>query len=124
MPTLVILEAKAKSGTLGQIKEFLGKRLPETRAYEGCQSLTPYLNEDGRSLVIVEHWESKPHYEKYLAWREETGALASFGELLEGPPTSATSSRSTRRTPLSDPASHRQLDGLRRHGVAERQAPA
>ena len=54
MPTLVILEAKAKSGTLGQIKEFLGKRLPETRAYEGCQSLTPYLNEDGRSLVIVE----------------------------------------------------------------------
>ena len=86
MPTLVILEAKAKSGTLGQIKEFLGKRLPETRAYEGCQSLTPYLNEDGRSLVIVEYWESKPHYEKYLAWREETGALASFGELLEGPP--------------------------------------
>ncbi len=86
MPTLVILEAKAKSDTLGQVKELLAKRLPETRAFEGCQSLTPYLNEDGQTFVIVELWDSKPQYEKYLAWREETGALAEFGALLEGEP--------------------------------------
>ena len=86
MPTLVILEGKAKSDTLGQVKELLAKRLPETRAFEGCQSLTPYLNEDGESFVIVELWDSKPHYEKYLAWREETGVLAEFGALLEGEP--------------------------------------
>ncbi len=84
MPTLVILEAKAKSDTLGQVKELLAKRLPETRAFDGCQSLTPYLNEDGRTLVIVELWDSKPHYDKYLAWREETGVLAEFGALIEG----------------------------------------
>ena len=86
MPTLVILEVKAKSDSLGQVKEFLAKRLPETRAFEGCQSLTSYLNEDGRTIVIVELWDSKPHYEKYLAWREETGVLAEFGALLEGEP--------------------------------------
>ncbi len=86
MPTLVILEGKAKSDTLGQVKELLAKRLPETRAFEGCQSLTTYLNEDGQTFVIVELWDSKPRYEKYLAWREETGALAEFGALLEGEP--------------------------------------
>ncbi len=86
MATLVILEAKAKSNTLGQVKELLAKRLPETRAFEGCQSLTPYLNEDGQTLVIVELWDSKPQYEKYLAWREETGVLGEFEALLEGEP--------------------------------------
>ncbi len=83
MPTLVILEVKAKSDSLGQVKEFLAKRLPETRAFDGCQSLTPYLNEDGQTIVIVELWDSKPHYDKYLAWREETGVVAEFEALIE-----------------------------------------
>ena len=83
MPTLVILEVKAKSDSLGQVKEFLAKRLPETRAFDGCQSLTPYLNEDGQTIVIVELWDSKPHYDKYLAWREETGVVAEFEPLIE-----------------------------------------
>ena len=84
MATWVILEGKTKSDTVGQVKELLEKRLPETRAYEGCQSLTPCLSEDGRTLVVVQVWDSKPHYEKYLAWREETGTFAAFGALMEG----------------------------------------
>ena len=86
MSTLVILEAKAKADAVEELKGLLAKLLPETRAYEGCQSVTPYLNDDGQTVVLVELWDSKPHYEKYLAWREETGALASFGALLEGAP--------------------------------------
>ena len=86
MPTLVILEAKAKADAVEELKGLLAKLLPETRAYEGCQSVTPYLNDDGQTVVLVELWDSKPHYDKYLAWREETGALANFGALLEGAP--------------------------------------
>ena len=37
-------------------------------------------------LMYFETWDSKSHYEKYLAWREETGVLAEFVALLEGPP--------------------------------------
>lgn len=87
MATLVILEAKAKPESVDAVKEMLAKRLPETRAYDGCQSLTAYLNEDdGRTLVIVEYWDSRQHYEKYLAWRTETGVLDEFQTLLEDAP--------------------------------------
>ena len=86
MATLVILEVRAKEGALPEVKEFLAKNLPDTRGYDGCLELTPYLNEDGRTVVIVEKWVSKPQYEQYLAWRQETGALADFGKLTEGEP--------------------------------------
>ncbi|MEE2793130.1 MAG: hypothetical protein VX453_15965 [Acidobacteriota bacterium] len=45
------------------------------------------LNEDGRTFVFVEHWDSKAHYEKYLAWRTETGMLVQVVSLWEGEPT-------------------------------------
>ena len=31
-------------------------------------------------------WDSVEHYEKYLAWRTETGVLAELSALLEGDP--------------------------------------
>ncbi len=98
--TLMMLEAKLKRDALGQMTEYLAKSLPETLTFDGCQSLTPYLNEDGQTLVIVELWDSKAHYEKYLAASgvllegerprlgsgEDTGELAEFEEMLEGEP--------------------------------------
>ena len=56
MSTLVILEAKAKADAVEELKGLLAKLLPETRAYEGCQSVTPYLNDDGQTVVLVELW--------------------------------------------------------------------
>ncbi len=37
-------------------------------------------------MVLVENFESKTHYAKYFAWREETGVLQQLGAVLEGPP--------------------------------------
>jgi quinol monooxygenase YgiN len=46
-----------------------------------------HLNQDdGDNLVIVERWQSRPHYEKYFAWRQETGLLDRLGPLLGAPP--------------------------------------
>ena len=64
MATWVILEGKTKSDTVGQVKELLEKRLPETRAYEGCQSLTPCLSEDGRTLVVVQVEVALPRFHR------------------------------------------------------------
>ena len=86
MGTLVQLEAKAKPEHVQDVIDLLKQRLPETRAYDGCQEITIYLNEDGHTFVFTEQWDSKSHYEKYLAWREETGVLADLVALLEGPP--------------------------------------
>jgi len=42
--------------------------------------------DDTANVVLIERWETRSHYEKYLAWREETGVLGQLGALLEGPP--------------------------------------
>jgi quinol monooxygenase YgiN len=65
------------------MKEILG----DTRSYDGCKGITVERNtEDAASIVLIERWESRDHYDKYLGWRQETGVLGQIVELLEGPP--------------------------------------
>lgn len=84
---MVTLEMVVKPGSLDAVKQMLTARLPETRAYDGCRGITPYLQDDGRTILFVEFWDSTAHYEKYLAWRTETGVLEQLGSLLESEPT-------------------------------------
>ena len=84
--TLVLLEVVAKPECVGQLKDMVKELFPDTRSYEGCQGVTAFLNDDGRTFVMVEHWDSKEHYEKYLAWRTETGVLTKLVSLIEGAP--------------------------------------
>ena len=87
MAVLVLLEAKAKADAVDSLKDFLRPRLPQTRDFDGCQGIKIYLDPgDGRTFVFVEYWDSKAHYERYLAWREETGELAQLFSMLEGEP--------------------------------------
>ena len=87
MTVTIVLEAKAKPECLEQFEQALKANLPDTRAYDGCNFLDAYRNQDDATdVVIVEQWESKEHYEKYLAWRAETGMLDNLASLLTGPP--------------------------------------
>jgi len=43
-------------------------------------------DDDGRTVVFVEHWETKADYEHYLGWRTETGVIAELVDMLEAPP--------------------------------------
>ena len=86
MSILVQLEAKAKPECVVEMSDTLASLFPETRAYDGCIDITAYLNDDGHTFVFVGHWETKEKYEKYLAWREETGVLAKLASLLQAPP--------------------------------------
>lgn len=86
MTTLVALECKARSDSVDTLIGFMQKHLPDTRNFEGCQDITAYLGEDGLSVIMVEHWDTKAHYEKYLAWRQETGVFADLGAMLDGEP--------------------------------------
>lgn len=55
------------------------------RAYDGCGSITAYTGaDDEQTFVLVEYWKSKTHYERYVAWRTETGALMEIVGMLEG----------------------------------------
>ena len=88
MSVLVLLEGNLKSeDEFASFAKMSRDLLPATRAYEGCEGLTSHRNEDDPlNIVLVDRWETRAHYEKYLAWRDETGVLAKFGELLSGPP--------------------------------------
>ena len=87
MSVLVLLEAKVKSEDISNMKSYMAELLPDTRAYDGCKSIDIYSNtEDTDSWVLVEHWESHAHHEKYIAWRKETGVIDKIGAMLAGPP--------------------------------------
>lgn len=86
MGIMVLLEVAAKPESVDEMSEFLAARLPETREFPGCESITAYLNDDGRTIVLVEHWDTQASYEKYTAWRQETGVLDTLASMLAGPP--------------------------------------
>ena len=86
MSTLVLLEVTAKPECVDAVKEFFRKHLPDTRKYDGCQDVSGYEHEDGGTIIQVQRWDSKEHYQKYLAQRVESGVLAELESLLDGNP--------------------------------------
>ena len=87
MSTMVILELKVKPDAVQGLKEMLKAVLPDTRKYAGCQGVTFYSKQDEpTTIVAVEQWDTKAAYEKYLAWRTETGLMDKLGAALSGPP--------------------------------------
>ena len=87
MGVVVLLEMQIKPEAVDEVKAFMKENLPDTRAYEGCQGLDVYDNMDETgNLVVYERWDSRPHYEKYLAWRTETGTMDQLGTKLKAPP--------------------------------------
>ena len=87
MSATVLLEVQAKPENLAELKSTLKNTLPDTRAYEGCQGVDIIGNQDDScNLVLIQKWDSRQHYEKYLGWRTETGALEALGAMLAQPP--------------------------------------
>ncbi len=87
MAVRVILEVKAKPGTGDELVAFFGSIMPETRAYEGCTRVDTLQNsDDADSVMVVEEWDSREQYEKYLAWQRERGTSDRLKQHLAAPP--------------------------------------
>ena len=87
MSVVILVEMQVKPEAVAEVKGLLKQILPDTRAYAGYQSIDIYDNLDhAGDLVFYEVWESRDHYQRYLAWRTDTGMLAKLGEKLSGPP--------------------------------------
>lgn len=88
MTTQVILEFRAKAHCIDQAKAWLRSVLPDTRSFNGFVTLHVVQNQDDPAdIAIIEQWDTRQHYEKYLAWRGERGDMVVFGDMMEGPPT-------------------------------------
>lgn len=45
--------------------------LGDTRAFDGCEGVTVWQDEDRpTSFVLIEHWASRAHSDAYSKWRE------------------------------------------------------
>ena len=84
MSHFVVAEFRAAPGKLDDLTATLKAVLPETRAYDGCLGLDSWLDEERSTIVLTEQWESFDHYDRYLAWRGETGVLAAAAAMLDG----------------------------------------
>lgn len=69
MSVLVIVDFLFKPEGVDPFMETVKERLPFARTYEGCQEIDLFRDEDDPNhFVLVERWESRPHYDKYRAW--------------------------------------------------------
>ena len=81
----VVVEIRAKKDTGNSLVSIFKKVLPLTRESDGIISIELVQNQDDPDvLVFIERWETRDHYEKYLAERTEAGALETLAELIEG----------------------------------------
>ncbi|MBF0276554.1 MAG: antibiotic biosynthesis monooxygenase [SAR324 cluster bacterium] len=87
MSVTVVLELQAKPESSDELRATLKAILPDTRAFEGCESIEVVGNqEDACNLIIYEKWTSRAQNEKYMQWRTETGALEKLGAMLAQAP--------------------------------------
>jgi len=87
MSVMVLLEAPVKPDEVANMKSYSAEILPDTRVYDGCRGVDAYFDTgDTARLVLIQHWDSRAHHEKYLGWRTETGVMAKLRGMLAGPP--------------------------------------
>lgn len=86
MACQVLFEFRIKDGCEDKLKQHLKEILPDTRNYPGCLNLHMVQDmEDPAKVVLIELWETKEAYDKYLAWRTERGDVTVLEEMFENP---------------------------------------
>lgn len=86
MACQVLLEARVKDGFFDEYKKWLVEILPDTRSFDGCIDIYVVRDQDDPAkIVFIELWESRKHYEKYLAWRTERGDMDTVADMMEDP---------------------------------------
>lgn len=85
MSHTTLVEFPCAAGKGAELLEILLPALADTRAYEGCEGVETYTDQDNPDLVVLwEKWAARSNQEAYLAWRVETGLLDVVGPLLGG----------------------------------------
>ena len=87
MSILVLLELQAVDGKADEMIEVLGRNLGDTRARQGCESVTVHRdNASPNSVLLVERWTTMEDDAAYRAWRAGDGAIAEMAGLVGGAP--------------------------------------
>ena len=83
---LILLDLPIRPGKLEEVRAHFAEVLPDTRAFDGCGSVSLVVNrDDPTQAMLVERWESQDKYDAYVAWRASLGDER-LGAMLAGPP--------------------------------------
>lgn len=86
MSVKVFLELHLKPEVVDAVKGGFGETLLATRAFEGCEDITVLQSQDDpNTLVLVEQWATREHYEAYLRWRTERGEMEGMNTISTEP---------------------------------------
>ena len=87
MSVSVLLSGKLKNGLVDQFTEICTEAFQVTRAFDGCQNINLTFHvEETNKFVLTEVWDSKEHYEKYLAFRAEEGTMDAIASMCNDGP--------------------------------------
>lgn len=85
-PVTVTIKLVAKDRD--QTIQHLAHALPITRTYEGCRYCNTFRGTDNANeIILIQGWDSRAAQQRYIQWRQETGALSELLTLLVEPPT-------------------------------------
>ncbi len=84
---LTKFELTSKDGTGEALHTFLSDILPDTRNYNGCTGASfGIAQDDTKTVLLIEEWDSVPEFEAYLNWRIERGDFETLSSLLAAEP--------------------------------------
>ena len=87
MSILVTVEVAAKAGSFDAMKKMFMATLTDTAQFDGCHGVIAHTDQNkANTVMMVGDWESRAHYEKYIAWRAETESMEVLQALAAGPP--------------------------------------
>ncbi len=87
MSVLFVLEQRIEPERMEEYVGTYSSMLPDTRAFDGCEQVAVYQNEDDPTdVVLLERWASREQHERYEAWRRDRGDIERLQRLLMEPP--------------------------------------
>lgn len=87
MSITVLAHLPFRPDAMDEGMKVLEEILPDTRAFEGCLSLTVHRDQDApHEVVLIEQWRSTDDHKAYMSWRAETGSSAGMRSALGGAP--------------------------------------
>lgn len=87
MTVQVTMELTLKEGRYNDFRDFMVRILPDTRPYQGCVSIEFVRDQDNPAhLLVMEKWNSRTDYERYLKWRMDSGIMGEIVGMIEGEP--------------------------------------
>jgi quinol monooxygenase YgiN len=87
MSVLATADLFIKPDRVDELLEILREALPDTRAYEGCEGLDLFVDQDEPGhILMVEKWTERAAHQKYLGWRQEQGMFDVLADFISAPP--------------------------------------